>query len=512
MEETNGETLKDKKISLSPLRPFFLPLLALAYILLRFQNLTDSCLWFDEIFGINAAEHSWAEMFNFIAQDLIHPPLFYILLKIWMLIGGDGLFWLRSFPVLFSILALVPFYFLCRQLKLNYLTISAALAFLACNGALIKYSQEVRMYSLLLFFALFSMWFFTRFLHLGKNIRLLTIVNVLLVYTHYFGWFVVLAEVISILVLQRIKIRQTLIMFGVTLLSFAPWIFALFRASQINSDVSQNIGWIPKPNFQQIIIFFFDLIEPFYFQTSNAESHSNFYIVIPILLIIAGAKIYYLVNFKTVNEPARHDLWMLYFFIAVPIFLAFLLSWILPVSIWGTRHLIIVFVPTAILIASFIESLKPEIIKYAILTVLAALFITAFIIELKRPKQEFIWCAWENLATNIETGKIYVFEDLVAYHFWFAKRKNPNVQIIKINNLEGVIEDKAYFLPRGFDDVKIVGAEEIAGESFYIAFRDKEFNLNTQPLKFFVEKGYKIGTPKMIEAQKEKAFLVEIKK
>lgn len=515
MEETNVETLKDKKISPSPFLPFSLSLFALVYILLRFWHLTDSCLWFDEIFGIHAAELSWAEMFNFVARDLIHPPLFYFFLKIWLLIGGDGLFWVRGFPVLFSILALVPFYFLCRQLKLNYLIMTTALAFLACNGALIKYSQEVRMYSLVLFFALFSMWFFTRFLHLGKNIRLLTIVNVLLIYTHYFGWFVVLAEVISILVLQRIKIRQILIMFGITLLSFAPWIFAIFRASQINSDVSQNIGWIPKPNLQQIIIFFFDLVEPFYFQSSSAEPHSNFYIVIPILLIIAGAKIYYLTNFNTVNEPPRQDFWMLYFFIAIPIFLALLLSWILPFSIWETRHLIIVFVPIAIFAAALIQSLKPEIVKYATLAALALLFITAFVIESKRPNQEFIRCAWENPANRVEpnkTEKIYVFEDLVDYQFRFAERKNPSIKIIKIENLEGITEDRAYFLSRGFEDVKKINFDEIAGDNFYIAFRAKDFNLTEQPLKFLIEKGYKIGTPQIVEALGIKAFLVEVKK
>ena len=486
---------------------------AVVYILLRFWHLTDSCLWFDEIFGIHAAEHSWSEILVFIAKDLIHPPLFYILLKIWILAGGENLFWFRLFPFLFSILALIPFYFLCRQLKLKFLTITTALAFIACNGALIKYAQEVRMYSLLLFLALFSMWFFTRFLHLGKNIRLLTIVNILLVYTHYFGWFVVLAEVIAILILQRIKIRQILVMFGITLLSFAPWIFAVFRASQINSDVSQNIGWIPKPNLQQLIIFFFDLIEPFYFQTSNVQTHSSFLVTIPIILLIAGAKIYYLINFKKVEELAKQDFWMLYIFAAVPIVLSFVLSWISPVSIWGTRHLIIVFVPIAILTAAFINSVKPKIVKYILLGILAAIFAVAFVVELNRPKQEFIWCAWEDLAKNVKTDKpvkIYVFEDLVAYHFWFAERNNPNAEIIKVENLDGILEDKSYFLPRGFDDVKRIDFSEIEGENFYVAFRN--YDEDKQLLKVLAEKGYTIGTPQIIEAQGTKAFLVESKR
>ena len=108
------------------------------------------------------------------------------------------------------------------------------------------------------------------------------------------------------------------------------------------------------------------------------------------------------------------------------------------------------------------------------------LFASAFVYESKRPKQTFIWCAWENLANDISANqptKIFVFEDLVAYHFWFAERKNPNIQIVKIENLEGILEDKAYFLPRGFEDVKKINFDEITDEKFYIAFRDQQFDL-----------------------------------
>src|SRR2546421_12581670 len=91
----------------------------LAYIATRFWGLTASCLWFDEIFSIHAAEHSWTSLFHFVAADLIHPPLFYVLLKLWITVGGESLFWLRLFPVTFAILSLVPFLLLCRELKLG---------------------------------------------------------------------------------------------------------------------------------------------------------------------------------------------------------------------------------------------------------------------------------------------------------------------------------------------------------------------------------------------------------
>lgn len=491
------------------------------YILLRFWHLTDPCLWFDEIFGVHAAAQDWGNLFWFVARDLIHPPLFYVLLKIWIQIGGESLFWLRFFSVFFAILSIVPFYFLCRQLKIGYAATAIALAFLAANGALIKYAQEVRMYALLMFLALFSMWLFTRFLHLGKNIWILTIINVLLVYTHYFGWFVVLAEVFAILFLQRIKIRQILIMFGICLTSFAPWIFAVFRGSQIGTDLPQNIGWIGKPDLSSLFGFAFDLIEPFYFQTSNIEPASNYLISAPILLIIITAKILYLINYTEETEIEKRDFWMLGFFIGTPVFIALTISWLLPFSIWGTRHLIIVFAPAAILVGVFFDKLKPQILKIVLLSGLFLFFVAALIFELNRPKQEFIWCAWERLADDVYEstlhGKnatdipIYAFEDLVAYHIWFALRDSDRgFRIYKVSAVENLTEDTAYFLPRGFDEIKKINFDEVNEARFFIAFRDKDWNLSNPPLKNLSEKGYKIGEPQIIEAQGIKAFLAEI--
>ncbi|MBA3247280.1 MAG: hypothetical protein H0T63_04265, partial [Pyrinomonadaceae bacterium] len=77
-------------------------LLIMLYVAARLWKLTDACLWFDELFSVHAARHGWAGLLAFVSADLIHPPLFYLLLKIWIVIGGESLWWLRLFPVLLS--------------------------------------------------------------------------------------------------------------------------------------------------------------------------------------------------------------------------------------------------------------------------------------------------------------------------------------------------------------------------------------------------------------------------
>src|SRR5687768_5274136 len=215
--------------------------LIIAYLAVRFWRFTDSCLWFDEIFSLHAAGLAWSEMVPFIAKDLIHPPLFYFLLKVWIGLFGDGLFWVRFLPVFLSILALYPFWMLCRELKLNQSTVFVAFGLFAANGALIKYAQEVRMYSLLLFLAITSTWLFSRYFFRGKSFWMLVIVNVLLVNTHYFGWFVVLSEVATIIILQRIKILQPLLILGLTSPGCFPRTTAFFRHPKPGPPFPQTV-------------------------------------------------------------------------------------------------------------------------------------------------------------------------------------------------------------------------------------------------------------------------------
>jgi hypothetical protein len=494
----------------------FIGLAFAIYAGLRFWNLTASCLWFDEIFSIHAASLDWRNLFQFIAQDLIHPPLFYVLLKIWIAVGGESLFWLRFFPVFFSLLAVAPFVLLCRELRLSPATAALALTFFAVNGSLIKYAQEIRMYSLLLFFALVSYWLFARFFNSGKGFLFLLITNVLLVYTHYFGWFVVFSEVIAVAVVQREKLKRILIMFGAVFLSFTPWLYALREAARINANVGQNIGWMEKPNLRAVFQFVYDLFEPVYFQQSSIDGRAILFLTLPIILLGAAAFVFLLANWKNESREDKQSLILPAIFTLTPLLFAFVASWISPYSIWGTRHLIIVFAPFAILLATAFSRINVFQLKAPALGLIFLLFVGAFVLQAREPQPNFIWCAWEKLALDLRTerdAKIYVFEDLIAYHFWFALRDaDAKPEVIKINGIEGLSEDKAYFLPRGFGEVKTAAENDMTGERFFIAFRDKDWNEAKPPLKNLLEKGYKIGAPRVFEAQGLKAFLVEIKK
>lgn len=503
--------------------------LGLGYSALRLWRLTEPCLWFDEIFGIHATTHAWGDLIPFVAKDLIHPPLFYLLLKLWIGIGGESVLWLRLFPVLFAIASLFPLLMLCRELKLRSTTIVVAFGLFAVNGALIKYAQEVRMYSLLLLLSLLSTWLFSRFYFRGKSFWLLVLVNVLLVYSHYFGWFVVATEVAAILLTQRIKILQTLLMFVVVAAAFVPWVFAVFRFAEPGSGVKENIGWMLRPGFRELLEFGFDLVDPFYFQQSSVDKTANFIIAIPIAAILVTALTLFVTRFR--NEANKDRILFLCLFFGTPLLMAFSFSWLLPVSIWGSRHLLIVFAPAILLIAITLSDIPQKWVRRGLIAAIGVLSTAALIQQFTRPQQQQIWCAWEPLAVewvlasqpSAETPTVYVFEDLVAYHYWFATRNLPARKIVLVKGLEGIPNDPAYFLPRGFDEIRTSSFNEVTGDEIWLSFRQlsrkqaigeherstREFEV---PVTYFENIGYSVEDVRRHIYGSQTAFLVRMSK
>lgn len=489
--------------------------LCLAYIALRFWHLTDSCLWFDEIFSVHAAEHAWGDLLSFVALDLIHPPLFYVLLKLWIGVGGESLLWLRSLPVIFAVVSLFPFIAFLLELKRTTSTIAISLFFLIVNGSLLKYSQEVRMYSLLQCLSLVSMWLFARYLIKGKSFVPLVIVNIILVYTHYFGWFVVAGEVAAILIFQRIKWRRIALMVAITLAAFVPWMIAVISAAKKSDGLGQNIGWMSRPGIMAILQFKLALIEPFYYAAASIDPASIYRITVPLLLIITAAFVIFLLNWKQNNADDKLAIYLLFIFIILPSLTAFAASWLLPYSIWGTRHLIVVFAPVSILLAIALAKVSSLSVKTAAITLIFLFSGYAFVLQAGREKPDHIWCDWKIAASSFALGRepgenIYAFEDLAAYHLWFSL-KDSDARVILVNGT-GLSEDKAYFLPRGFDGVKTITEDQIAGEWVSVVFRAENMEITKSPIANLIARGYAVHSYGLYSAGAEKVYLVRLRK
>ncbi|MEO8434144.1 MAG: glycosyltransferase family 39 protein [Pyrinomonadaceae bacterium] len=502
-----------------------LALIVALFLAARLWGLTSSCLWFDEVFSVHAARHDWTQLVSFVAADIIHPPLFYVLLKTWTGIGGESLLWLRLFPALTSIAAIVPFILLCRELKLGTAATNLALLLMAVNGFLIKYAQELRMYSLLLFFALCSLWLFVRVLKASASAKremiALGSVNLLLVYTHYSGWVLVALQAVALLVWKRGRLPLFLAAGVVLLLAYIPWIYAVSKAAEPGKGLAQNIGWVSRPDPKELVQSFTILNKPFLFGQSTAQSSDDSLGAILTLLLFIFPLLSLLWHGSPVKDKQRSEVLQgLVLFAFAPMLLFFVMSWLLPYSIWGTRHLIIAAGPYSILVAIALTRLRPYWARVAVLLLLGCwVFFAGTLLVLKRPPF-FIWCAWEQLAVEMVqaeqgsngTVRIYAFEDLVAYHLWFGLSNGPssrfNVAVIK--DVPGLPEDPAYFLPRKFDDIGVEHLPEFQGDQVWIAFRAAKWNETGPPLNLLTPQGYHTGKILSIKAQGHEAFLVQL--
>ena len=115
---------------------------------LRFYHIGVKSLWIDEAFSFRSAQLPLSQIWG--AQALVepNPPLYYTLLKLWILFFGESEAALRSLSALIGILTIPLIYVLGRSLGNQQLGLIAALL-LAISPINIQYSQEARGYTLL---------------------------------------------------------------------------------------------------------------------------------------------------------------------------------------------------------------------------------------------------------------------------------------------------------------------------------------------------------------------------
>jgi hypothetical protein len=225
-------------------------LAALALGVFRLPELTRSPLWYDELFAVGVASLPFAESLRAIIADHTNPPLFYVLLKGWIAIGGDGDLWLRLLPCVLGMLFGAALVWLVREVGADARAGLIAVALAAASPLLVDLSNEVRAYSLLALLACLSLaaTLHDRAHQTRESLALLTAINILLVHSHYFGWLTVGAVGLVSLGWPSDERRRFLRSAGVTALAFAPWAAAVAHHALSNPAPLRNVAWITAPD------------------------------------------------------------------------------------------------------------------------------------------------------------------------------------------------------------------------------------------------------------------------
>lgn len=130
--------------------------IAILALVLSCIGLGGRGLWLDELLSANFAAHGpWATLVTVLRFD-VHPPLYYLQLSLWMLVGqGDG--WLMANSMLWHAAAVMLLAHAAARLYGPRIGLAAALL-LAVSPAALLYADQVRMYSFVMFLAIWA-WY-----------------------------------------------------------------------------------------------------------------------------------------------------------------------------------------------------------------------------------------------------------------------------------------------------------------------------------------------------------------
>ena len=177
----------------------------------RFLLLGHQSLWFDEIVSLKLARQPFLAMLHDLVRTESTPPLYYVLLWVWVRLLGTSAEALRSLSACLGVLTVGVLY-LTARLRFSSAAAFAAGALAATNPMLIWYSQEARAYGLVTFFVACSLYFMLRLP--GGGTRALagwSVAVCLALASHYFAVFAFVPESAYVLYIFRRRLRPAVL-------------------------------------------------------------------------------------------------------------------------------------------------------------------------------------------------------------------------------------------------------------------------------------------------------------
>jgi hypothetical protein len=492
-------------------------LLLIVFVALRLWHITTYSLWGGEAFTMIGVQQSWSDMFAYIAADIVHPPLIYILLKLWIMIGGESVLWLKLFSVIPGIAVVVPFLLLCRQLKFRLPETNLALLLLTFNGYLVHYAQELRMYSLFMFLALCSFWLFMRLFNtpgraIGQLI-VLTGINLLAIFTHYYGWVVVGMEFLFILIWQRRRTISFALSMVFLLLCFAPWAYVVVREARAIGGLDQNLDWIPKPRLTNIANLYV---------TFNGPLGNRFVKLFGLLVfafpILAWAWQLVRTGLKQQKDDL-HSLSWLAMLAFLPVVALFVVSQQMDQAVWMDRYFIFIAIPYMMLVAAAAFRLKPAWLRNLWIAVIVLMSSLAGYNDWRTNRM-----AWE----SPQLGSRMNWDDLVRRMMAAETKTSGPINIYSLTVISNgyrtgdwaISTSIDYFLDMYGDnrfqvvyvrDAQVI-IDEVDDDYFWVAF----FKLTEWPVLspavVFNEHGYLVGDPITYQKNNESFTLLPVQR
>lgn len=320
---------------------------------LRFYHIDYQSVWLDEICSILEANPNikWSDLEATIMLSDPHPPLYFALMKILFQLFGYTALVARVFSAIVGVGGVYALYLLGKEID-NKNTGLLAAFLLAINSFHIYYSQEVRMYALLVLLTVLSYYRLVVYLkeNTYKNATLYGLFTGLMLLTQFFGLFVFVSQVIILLfVLIKKEKAYKLLFFKQLLVSGLVIIISFLPALTIFIETTKKKYTAIKPTtIDTVFLIFKDFVQ-------------QSYILLFLYSCLVVVCIYY--AFK---EKMKQNYLILFSWIIISLALPILRSYLVTPMI-VSRYFITILPAFIILVSIAVLKFKYAIIKISLL-------------------------------------------------------------------------------------------------------------------------------------------------
>ena len=304
-------------------------------------------VWFDEAYSIMVAKQPVAQLLHLTAVDT-HPPLYYLLLKLWAGLFGWSELALRSLSVL-TLGGAIIFAGLLIKRMFGVRAALIALPFIVFAPFLLRYGFEIRMYALASLIGIAATYVLVQAseVHSGRRQWLLyglyAVLVAIGVYTLYYLALLWIAHLVWLiwLTLQRkqslVKAPWVLALIG-SIVLFSPWLSTF--VSQVNNGALAAISQpLTIDNLAGIVSFIF-VYQPAW-QLSALMS-------LIILFVIIVVTYFMIQMFTHLTKAQRPYVLLLVLYVVVPIGILTLISLVKPM--YTERYIAHIIIAGSILV------------------------------------------------------------------------------------------------------------------------------------------------------------------
>lgn len=400
-----------------------LTILAILFLglFLRIYHLSNESIWYDEAYSIKMATSSLHQSLEHIAQYDKHPPLYYLLLRYWINLFGDTEFSTRFLSVIFGFFSIFMIYKVGSLIFDEEVGILSSLI-LGLSTFHIYYSQEARMYSLMTLLTLLSIYFFVKLIRERSLIASIAYMlsSILLMYTHVYGLFIIIAENIYIVTLflfskesRKLNFRIWILLQAILIALFTPWISALSKQVM----AIESGFYITKPSILSII-------QTFYI-SSGSKLLLFLFIILSFFSVLTYEKIEGGIDWKDLFKSIESyqlnirfsnvvRIYLLSVWLLTPIILPFIISKVSG-PIYRDKYTIAASLAFYILVAAGIRNIDYKYIKLAII----AIIIVFSLVSVRRYYTTINKQQWREVANYIDSNAKH--GDLLLFNGFFTQ-------------------------------------------------------------------------------------------